>query len=241
MVESTAPAAGETPEHVSSHQGNTSTHKSPVRGESVVGFASGAVSVAGIDPVAYLHNPSKNKGSSFTVDEREYHGNQLHFLRGYLPAGEPLSLIEKVDLAMTQFHRKVSPIEKYIYLHTIKDTDETLFYAILTRHTADAMPIVYTPTVGQACQEWSTLFHTRPSFHGLYISLRDIGHVKSILKRYPLRDQVKVIVFTDGERILGLGDLGANGMGIPVGKLALYTTCAGIHPKHVSLSHLSFH
>lgn len=174
----------------------------------------------------FLKNPLNNKGSSFTAAEKETSG-----IRGLVPAGEPLSLEDKVDIAMTQLRKKSSPLEKYIFLHTIQDSDETLFYAILTKHTSEAMPLVYTPTVGQACQEWSHISRQQP--RGVYISMRDKGHVKEILQNYPHKD-VKVIVFTDGERILGLGDLGANGMGIPVGKLALYTTCAGIHPKHVS-------
>ncbi len=167
-----------------------------------------------------------NKGTSFTVEERNHHG-----LRGLVPACDPLSLDDKVELAMIQLRKKTSPIEKYIFLHTLQDSDETLFYAVLLRHTSETMPLVYTPTVGQACQEWSHIYRQQP--RGVYISLKDRGHVKEILNNHPLKE-VKAIVFTDGERILGLGDLGANGMGIPVGKLALYTTCAGIHPKHVS-------
>ncbi len=177
---------------------------------------------------AFLKNPLNNKGTSFTAAEKETHG-----IRGLVPAGEPISLADKVDIAMEQLRKKASPIEKYNFLHTIQDSDETLFYAILTKHTAETMPLVYTPTVGQACQEWSHIFRQQP--RGVYISMKDRGHVKEILQNHPNKD-IKVIVFTDGERILGLGDLGANGMGIPVGKLALYTTCAGIHPKNVSLS-----
>jgi malate dehydrogenase (oxaloacetate-decarboxylating)(NADP+) len=129
---------------------------------------------------------------------------------------------------MDQLRQKPTPLDKYTFLHTIQDSDETLFYAMLTKYTYEAMPLVYTPTVGQACQEWSHIYRQQP--RGVYISVHDRGHVKEILNNYPNKD-IKVIVFTDGERILGLGDLGANGMGIPVGKLALYTTCAGIDPK----------
>ena len=132
---------------------------------------------------------------------------------------------------MAQLRKKSTPLDKYIFLHTIQDSDEHLFYAILAAYTSETMPLVYTPTVGQACTEWSHIYRQTP--RGVYISSKDRGHIKEILNNYPNKD-IKVIVFTDGERILGLGDLGANGMGIPVGKLALYTTCAGIHPKHVS-------
>jgi malate dehydrogenase (oxaloacetate-decarboxylating)(NADP+) len=173
----------------------------------------------------YMKHPLDNKGTSFSHGERD-----RHHLRGLVPACEPLPLEDKLELAMMQLHKKTSSLEKYMFLHTIQDSDETLFYAILMHHTSEAMPLVYTPTVGQACQEWSHIYRQQP--RGVYISLRDRGHVKEILNNYPDKD-IKVIVFTDGERILGLGDLGANGMGIPVGKLALYTACAGIHPKHV--------
>jgi malate dehydrogenase (oxaloacetate-decarboxylating)(NADP+) len=151
-----------------------------------------------------------NKGLSFSPEERTKH--QFH---GLIPAGEPKSLELKVEIAMRQLHRKSNPLEKYIFLHTIQDSDETLFYAILTKHTKEAMPIVYTPTVGQACQEWSHIY--RQQVRGVYLSLNDHGRIERILSNYPNKN-IKVIVFTDGERILGLGDLGANGMGIPVGK-----------------------
>lgn len=175
------------------------------------------------EPFNLLKNPWKNKGTSFSKAERDSLG-----LHGLLPAGEPLSLDVKVENAMTQLRKKATPIDKYTFLHTIQDSDETLFYAILTRYTHETMPLVYTPTVGQACQEWSHIYRQTP--RGVYISLNDKGKVFDILNNYPNKD-IKAIVFTDGERILGLGDLGTNGMGIPVGKLALYTTCAGIHPS----------
>lgn len=167
-------------------------------------------------------NPWLNKAHSFTPEEKDKLG-----LRGLYPCGEPLSLDLKVEVSMEQLRKKTSPLEKYIFLHTIQDSDETLFYAILARHTTETMPFVYTPTVGEACLQWNKIFRHTP--RGLYLSINDKGKIRSILNNYPNKD-IKVIVFTDGERILGLGDLGANGMGIPVGKLALYTTCAGINP-----------
>ena len=159
--------------------------------------------------------PLLNKGTSFTAEERKQHR-----LQGLYPAGDPLSLELKVDNLMTQLRKRSSPIEKYIYLHTIQDAEETLYYAALCKHTAEIMPFVYTPTVGQACQEWSHIFRSTP--RGVYLSSKDKGSIRDILRAQPNKD-IKAIVFTDGERILGLGDLGVNGMGIPIGKLALYT------------------
>ena len=171
--------------------------------------------------------PQLNKVHSFSMEERDALG-----IRGLYPCGQPFSLDEKVNVAMTQLRLKSSPLEKYIFLHTIQDSDETLFYALLLRHTAETMPLVYTPTVGEACQKWGQIFRHTP--RGLYLSINDKGHIRRILDNYPNKD-IKAIVITDGERILGLGDQGVNGMGIPVGKLALYTACAGLHPSQVSL------
>lgn len=176
------------------------------------------------DPYSHvLRNPIVNKGTSFSKKERD--SLDLH---GLIPGGEPLSLETKVEIAIEQLRKKSSPIDKYIFLHTIQDSDETLFYAVLTSHLRETMPLVYTPTVGQACQEWSHIYRHTP--RGVYVTLNDLGRVKNILHKHPNKN-VKVIVVTDGERILGLGDLGANGMGIPVGKMALYTACAGIRPE----------
>lgn len=175
-------------------------------------------------------NPVLNKGKSFTLSEQEKMG-----LRGLYPAGESLSLELKVEVAMEQLRKKTSPLEKYIHLHTIQDSDETLYYAILSSYTTEVMPIVYTPTVGEACIQWNKIFRHTP--RGLYLSIKDKGQIRKILDNYPQKI-IKAIVFTDGERILGLGDLGANGMGIPIGKLALYTTCAGIDPSQCLPVHI---
>lgn len=166
----------------------------------------------------------------FTHDERAKNG-----MRGLYPGGIPFTLDQKVENAMEQLMTKPTDLDKYIYLHTIHDADETLYFAILTKHTYNTMPFVYTPTVGEACQKWGEIYRHTP--RGLYISMNDKGSVLSILDNHPHKD-VKVIVVTDGERILGLGDLGVNGMGIPIGKLALYTACAGIHPEHTLPVHI---
>lgn len=177
-----------------------------------------------------LKNPQVNKGTSFSYAEREAQG-----LDGLVPGGEPIPLSEKVAVAMEQLRQKSVPIEKHIFLQTIQDSDEVLYYAILISHTTEVMPLVYTPVVGEACQKWSHMYRQQP--RGLYITLNHRGRIRRILDNYPIKD-VKAIVFTDGERILGLGDLGANGMGIPVGKLALYTACAGVNPMNCLPVHI---
>ena len=167
-----------------------------------------------------LHDGSVNKSTGFTNEEREKLG-----LRGLLPhAVSPQDLQEKRMLA--SMRRKAYDIERYIFLSTLQDRNEKLFYKMVIDNIEEIMPLIYTPTVGQACKEFSHIFrHSK----GFYITPDDKGRIRSILDNWPM-DDIRAIVVTDGQRILGLGDLGANGMGIPIGKLALYSACAGIHP-----------
>jgi malic enzyme len=116
-----------------------------------------------------MKNPWNNKGSGYSYAERDEKG-----VRGLVPAGEPLDLETKVELSMIQLRKKATPIDKYIFLHTIQDTDETLYYAILAKHTAETMPLVYTPTVGQACQEWSHIYRNTP--RGTFTSRPNKGY-----------------------------------------------------------------
>jgi malate dehydrogenase (oxaloacetate-decarboxylating)(NADP+) len=133
---------------------------------------------------------------------------------------------EQMARVLENFHRLPDALNQYIFLAALHDRNEALFFRLLTAYPDELMPIVYTPTVGLACQKFGNIFQ-RP--RGLYVTTRDRGNVKALLRNWPCRD-VAMIVVTDGERILGLGDLGSSGMGIPVGKLCLYTACAGVHP-----------
>ena len=169
-----------------------------------------------------LFNPRLNKGTAFTEEERERLG-----LVGLLPETVEDSATQ-LDRQRLQLEQKPTALEKYIYLSELQDRNERLYYQLLTSAPADYMPLVYTPTVGEACQKFGHIMR-RPK--GLYVSLRRRGRIKDVLRNWPVKD-VRFIVVTDGERILGLGDLGVCGMGIPIGKLALYTACAGVPPHH---------
>jgi malate dehydrogenase (oxaloacetate-decarboxylating)(NADP+) len=171
---------------------------------------------------ALLANPLLNKGTAFLDEERDALG-----LRGLLPP-RVFTLEAQVDRAYANYRRKHEPLEKYIFLTLLQNRNETLFYKLLETYPEEMIPIIYTPTVGEACLDYGAIFR-RP--RGLFVSIRERGRIAEILRHWPQTD-VRMIVVTDGERILGLGDLGAMGMGISVGKLSLYSSCAGLHPAY---------
>jgi malate dehydrogenase (oxaloacetate-decarboxylating) len=167
-----------------------------------------------------LNDPLLNKGTAFTEAERD--AFELH---GLLPP-HVATLDYQVQRRLDAFRKLGSDMQKYVFLRGLQDTNETLFYALLTQNIEEMMPIVYTPTVGLGCQQFSSIFR-KP--RGLFLSYPHKDDIRRILGN-PRFDGVEAIVVSDGERILGLGDQGAGGMGIPIGKLALYTACAGLHP-----------
>lgn len=171
---------------------------------------------------ALLEAPLLNKGSAFTQRER-----QQFNLEGLLPYN--IETIEEQEARVYQQLRSFeSPIDKHIYLRNIQDTNETAYFRLVTDHLSEIMPLIYTPTVGLACQQFSKIYRRK---RGLFISYPDRDRIEDMLQN-ATKQNVKVIVVTDGERILGLGDQGIGGMGIPIGKLALYTACGGISPAY---------
>eukprot|EP01114_Cavostelium_apophysatum_P013495 TRINITY_DN3281_c0_g1_i2.p1 TRINITY_DN3281_c0_g1~~TRINITY_DN3281_c0_g1_i2.p1 ORF type:complete len:559 (-),score=151.85 TRINITY_DN3281_c0_g1_i2:33-1709(-) len=169
---------------------------------------------------AILSNRVFNKGTAFTAEERVTLG-----IRGLLPP-----TIETIEIqserVIQQFRSLTRPLEKYIFIQSLKERNETLFYYVLTHHLEEMLPIVYTPTVGDACLNFAHIWRVS---EGMYFSDQDKGSIRSMMDNWD--QEVDIIVVTDGSRILGLGDLGANGMGIPIGKLSLYVAAAGFHPS----------
>jgi malate dehydrogenase (oxaloacetate-decarboxylating)(NADP+) len=168
-----------------------------------------------------LHDPRLNRGTAFSEAERRIHG-----LEGLLPP-----VVSALTLQVARVHTELAnldkDLQKYLLLSDLQARNETLFYAVLMSDPAAFMPLVYTPTVGEACQKFNRIFHAA---RGLYLPISARDRLPEILSNWPQKD-VRFIVVTDGERILGLGDLGIGGMGIPIGKLALYTACAGVPPQ----------
>ncbi len=174
----------------------------------------------GLSGYQILNDPVLNKGTAFSNEERD----RLH-LHGLLPPSIAV-LEEQVGRRLKAFRAQHTDLDKYVFLRSLQDTNETLFYALLVQNLEEMMPIVYTPTVGLGCQRFSEIYR-KP--RGLFLSLPHKDRIRQILS-HPRYDDIEVIVVTDGERILGLGDQGAGGMGIPIGKLSLYIGCGGIHP-----------
>jgi malate dehydrogenase (oxaloacetate-decarboxylating)(NADP+) len=170
--------------------------------------------------MALLRDPLLNKGTAFSERERDAFG-----LRGLLPA-HVLSLEEQAKRVLTNLRHLPDDLEKYVALNALHDRNEALFFRVVCDNIDEIQPLIYTPTVGLACQRFGHIFQ-RP--RGLFIGANDRGRIAELMRNWPYA--AKLIVVTDGERILGLGDLGANGMGIPVGKLSLYCACAGVHPE----------
>src|SRR6202162_2736116 len=171
--------------------------------------------------LSLLRDPLLNKGTAFTEQERDTLG-----LRGFLPA-HVFSMKAQAERVLVNLRSLASDLAKYVALNELHDRNEALFFRVVADNIDEIQPLIYTPTVGLACQRFGYIFQ-RP--RGLFIGANDRGRIADILSNWPY--SAKLIVVTDGERILGLGDLGANGMGIPGGKLSLYAACAGVHPEH---------
>jgi Malic enzyme, N-terminal domain len=186
----------------------------PLRERKSLAVAEPAQTKAGID---LLHDPVLNKSTAYTEAERQALG-----LVGLVP-----DVTESEDLqlrrVMQQLGHKATDLDRYIYLVNLLDNDETLFYRTVMSDPARFLPIVYDPTIGDACMKFGHIYRRT---RGMYLSITRKGHSKEVLRNWPVKD-ARVICVTGGGRILGLGDLGANGMGIPIGKLQLYTACAG--------------
>jgi len=176
----------------------------------------------GLSGYGLINSPRLNKGTAFTDRERD-----LFELHGLLPP-HVATLDEQMQRRLSVLENRPAPFDKYAYLRDLQDTNETLFYALLLRHIEEMLPLVYTPTVGEGCERFSEIWR-KP--RGLFLSYPNKDRIGQILSHHRY-DDVKCIVVSDGERILGLGDQGAGGMGIPIGKLALYTALGGIHPEH---------
>jgi malate dehydrogenase (oxaloacetate-decarboxylating)(NADP+) len=175
-------------------------------------------------PIGYdvLRDPRLNKGTAFTAEER-----RKYRLEGLLPPA-----VTNMELQAARRHTEIAnlgdDLQKYLVLSDLQARNETLFYAIVMSDPATYLPLVYTPTVGEACQKFAHIFREA---RGMFLPISARGRIREILGNWPEKD-LRFIVVTDGERILGLGDLGAGGMGIPLGKLALYTACAGVPPQY---------
>ena len=176
------------------------------------------VSLSGFD---LINSPRLNKGTAFTDHERD-----VFKLHGLLPPHVG-TLDEQIERRMEALRAQPNAFSKYSFLRDLQDTNETLFYALLVRNIEEMLPLVYTPTVGEGCQRFSEIWK-KP--RGLFLSYPNKDRIEQILD-HPRYDDVSCIVASDGERILGLGDQGAGGMGIPIGKMALYTALGGIRPE----------